>query len=263
MRLSPILVSIDHNEAMRPRAELIEKAVGVDKHFEWIGQDSVPFDLNFYVGGTQLHAELKDFTGDNNSDYVGSIINGHLWAQVLAAKELGEPLIIAVLGDDADISSAIRKMACHGEKYSMGGFDFNKFTAYANMVDGFEANCIGAGIQIWHLGYNQFPRLLLRVRKILQGGDLSGFAPKPADGERAAVGLSILAGKGIGPAKAAAILEKFRVGLIPLKTDSYLSECDGIGPKLADRILYSKDIWVNGGHIKRPKKDRPKAEVLG
>jgi hypothetical protein len=56
---------------------------------------------------------------------------------------------------------------------------------------------MGAGIQVWHLGYNQFPRLLLRVRKILEGGDLSGFCPKPADGERQTVGLSILAGRGV------------------------------------------------------------------
>ena len=257
---SPIQIFIDSNEAARPRAAKIAEACGQDtRHFVWNPAESLPFDLKFVMGDKTLHIEIKDFTGDDNSDYVGSILNNHLWEQCLVARELGDPLIIAVLGDDRKTQEAIRKAAGHPTNGT--GFDMQTFLAYSSMVDGFEANCLGCGIQVWKLGYNQYPRLLLRIRKILQGGDLSGFAPTPADGERAAVGLSILAGRGIGPAKAAAILEKFRVGLIPLKTDSYLSECEGIGPKLADRILHSEDIWVNGGHIRRPKKDRPKARA--
>ena len=259
---SPILITIDSNEAARPRAAKIVEACGPDtRHFVWNPAESLPFDLKFAMEDKTLHIEIKDFTGDDNSDYLSSILSGHLWEQVLAARELQEPLVIAVLGDDADISSAIRKAAGHGENGNHGGFDFDKFTAYANMVDGFEANCIGAGIQIWHLGYNQFPRLLLRVRKILQGGDLSGFAPKPADGERAAVGLSILAGKGIGPAKAGAILEHFKVWLVP-EDDSYLTDCAGIGPTMAVRV--AKNIRVGLGAVVRPKsKARKLAEVLG
>lgn len=187
-----------------------------------------------------LDVEIKDFTGEGNSDYLASILNGHLWDQVTRATG---PYVIAVLGDDADISSAIRKAAGHGKKGKHGSFDLDKFAAYANMLDGFEANCLGRGIQVWHLGYNQFPRLLLRARKILEGGDLSGFAPHPAPGERKAVALSILAGDGIGATKAKSILNKFDLCLVV--KDGCLAEledCSGIGPKLASRIRENIEV---------------------
>lgn len=122
-------------------------------------------------------------------------------------------------------------------------FDLKKFEQYYAMVDGFESNCIGCGIQVWHLGYNQFPRLLLRVRKILEGGDLTSFVPKPADGERQTVGLSILAGRGVGPKMAANILKKYNLCLI--LRDGYcgdLEDCEGIGPKRAETIRKNLEV---------------------
>jgi Holliday junction resolvasome RuvABC DNA-binding subunit len=89
--------------------------------------------------------------------------------------------------------------------------------------------------------------LLLRVRKILEGGDISGFAPKPSDGERQVVGLSILAGRGVGPKKARNILDRFNVCLVP-KDDSYgydspvLEDCQGIGPKIAEIIRKNLEV---------------------
>ncbi len=269
-----IRVSIDSNEAMRPRAELIRKAIETDDRFE-LSDDrfETPFDLrvwtkcdsireeNFgpmyeygeYMGDIlktfpeevtkTLHIEIKDFTGQSNSDYVNSIINGHGWEQCQAAMEIGEPFIIAVLGDDHDIQAAIRKAAGHGEKGKRGAFDIKKFEQYSALVDGFEANCIGENIQIWKLGYNQFPRLLLRARKILEGGDLSGFCPKPAEKERMEVGLSIVAGRGVGPKMARNILERYQLCLI--LRDGYcgdLEDCEGIGPKRAETI--QKNIEV-------------------
>ena len=203
-----------------------------------------------------LHVEIRDFTGDNQSDYVNSIREGHLWEQVTAARERGEPFIIAVLGDDHDIQEAVRKAAGHfekGEKGKMVGFDFEKFVQYSHIVDGFEANCEGAHIRILKLGYNQYPRLLLRARKILQGGDLTGFIPAPADGERQAVGLSILLGKGFGPKKSASILEKFRLCLRPKLSDNYLTDCEGIGEKLALQLAHSENIMVPCQNVCKPK----------
>ena len=242
-----IHVSIDSNEAMRPRAELIRKAVASDPHFEEIPPvEPMPFDLEFWSEGDitkALHVEIKDFSEAGNSDYLSSILSGHLWEQCQASREIGEPFIIAVLGDDHDIQAAIRKAAGHGQKSKRGSFDINKFKQYADMVDGFEANCIGQGIQVWHLGYNQYPRLLLRARKILEGGNLDGFCPKPADGERQAVGLSILAGRGVGPKMARNILKRYQLCLI--LRDGYcgdLTDCEGIGPKRAETI--KKNIEV-------------------
>ena len=268
----PILVSMDPNEAARPRAKYVREAVADDEHFySPIGEKaSLPFDMRFYFHqecenlqkdvncepcdqgpcefGKTLHIELKDFSEEGNSDYLASILNGHLWEQCLAARELGEPVIIAVLGDDHDIQKAIRKAAGEGRKGKSRSFDINKFEQYSRLVDGFEANCLGLGTQVWHLGYNQFPRLLLRVRKILEGGDLSGFAPSPAEGERQVVGLSILAGRGVGTTKAKAILEKFKLVLMPRDEDSYgyedicLEDCSGIGPKLAATIRKNIEV---------------------
>ena len=259
-------MSLDPNEAARPRAKYVREAVADDEHFySPIGEKaSLPFDMRFYFHqecenlqkdvncepcdqgpcefGKTLHIELKDFSEEGNSDYLASILNGHLWSQVLAAREIGEPLIIAVLGDDRDVNEAIKTAASRNHRV-----DAKKLFQYFQMVDGFEANCIGLGIPVWRLKTDPWKRLLLRVRKILEGGDLAGFAPSPADGERQAVGLSILAGKGIGPAKAKAILEKFSVNLLPKDAGHgyycpQLEDCSGIGPKLAEQIRKNIEV---------------------
>ena len=46
----------------------------------------------------------------------------------------------------------------------------------------------------------------------------------------------MLIGNGIGPARSEGILEKFDLVLEPKKSDTYLSDCRGIGPKLATVI---------------------------
>ena len=256
-----IHVSIDSNEAMRPRAEAIRKAVEADDRFA-LADDrfETPFDLRFDLEDVcekyyedvccepcskgpctkfdTLHIEIKDFSEAGNSDYLGSILNGHLWEQCLAARELGEPLIIAVLGDDNDVGAAIRKAA--SRKHRM---DPKKLMQYYEMVEGFEANCIGVGIPVWRLKTDPYGRILLRVRKILEGGDLSGFCPKPADGERPTVGLSILAGRGVGPKMAANILTRYNLCLI--LRDGYcgdLVDCEGIGPKRAETIRKNLEV---------------------
>lgn len=262
-----ISVSIDSNEAMRPRADLIRKAIEADDRFCLSdGRLDTPFDIRFdtedvcenlhkgincepcdhgpCIKNRTLHIEIKDFSEEGNSDYLSSILSGHLWEQCLAARELGEPMIIAVFGDDHDIEKAIARAAGEGRKGSKSRcFDIRKFEQYHAMVDGFESNCIGSGIQVWHLRYNQFPRLLLRARKILEGGDLSGFAPKPSDGERQTVGLSILAGRGVGPKMAQNILERYNLCLV-LK-DGFcgdLVDCEGIGPKRAETIRKNLEV---------------------
>lgn len=256
-----IHLSIDSNESMHPRAEQIRKAIETDDRFCLSnGRFETPFDLRFdledvcekYYADVHcepcskgpctkfdtLHIEVKDFSEAGNSDYLSSILSGHLWEQCLAARELGEPFVIAVLGDDNDVGAAIRKAA--SRKHRM---DPKKLMQYYEMVEGFEANCIGVGIPVWRLKTNPYGRILLRVRKILEGGDLSGFAPKPSDGERLEVGLSILAGRGVGPKMAANILERYNLCLI--LRDGYcgdLEDCAGIGPKRAETIRKNLEV---------------------
>ena len=237
-----IHLSIDFNESIRPRADLIRKAIETDRHFKEIPPDEpIPFDLEFWAEDNitnAIHVELKDFSEAGNSDYLGSILNGHLWEQCLAARELGEPFVIAVLGDDNDVGAAIRKAA--SRKHRM---DPKKLMQYFELVEGFEANCLGCGVRVWRLKTDPYGRILLRVRKILGGGDLRGFVPKPADGERLTVGLSILAGRGVGPKMAANILQRYNLCLI-LK-DGFcgdLGDCEGIGPKRAETIRKNLEV---------------------
>jgi len=242
---SPILVSLDPNEAARPRAKYVREAVADDEHFySPIGEKaSLPFDLRFIQEGKTLHIEIKDFSEEGNSDYLSSILSGHLWEQCLAAQELGEPMIIAVLGDDRDVNEAIKTAASRNHRV-----DAKKLFQYFQMVDGFEANCMGLGIQVWRLKTDPWKRLLLRVRKILEGGDLAGFAPSPAEGERRAVALSILAGDGIGATKAKNILQKFDLCLRPKIAIGCLEDCDGIGPKLASTIRKNLEV-IESHHL--------------
>jgi|GEM_PF-445903 len=263
MKLPPIFVSLSSNEAMRPRAAKIEQAVEADDRFFLGNPGDLPFDLRFtlteelvgidpHVEFHEFHIELKDFSEDLGSDYLSSILNGHLWEQVLSARELGQPLAVVVLGDDNDVGAAIRKAASRQH----GRMDPEKLMEYFRMVEGFEANCIALRVPVWRLKTDPWKRMLLRVRKILQGGDLAGFAPAPAEGERQAVGLSILAGRGIGPTKAGAILEKFMICLLPKRDDNFLVDCAGIGEKLAMQLFHSKTISVDCCHVCRPPKPK-------
>ncbi len=241
-----IHVSIDSNEAMRPRADLIREAVQKDEHFEEIPPiEPLPFDLEFWTEDNienAIHVELKDFTGDNHSDYLSSILSGHLWSQVLAAREMGEPLIIAVLGDDQDIAKAIASSV--GKRGLRGLSAADTFCQTMNRVNGFEAKCFANNISVLRMKLDPFARILLLVKEILSGRrDLTGFAPKPSDGERQTVGLSILAGRGVGPKMAANILERYNLCLI--LRDGYcgdLVDCEGIGPKRAETIRKNIEV---------------------
>ena len=255
-QISPIRVSLDSNEAHRARAKKIKAAIIRDDHFFLADPADCPFDLCFQWEGKTINVELKDFTrvGEPQSDYVASIVNqsGHLYQQTLVGRELQVPLIIVVLGDDAEIIQAITNIVLN--RGIRGQEAEDKISEYISMVEDFEANCIGMNIQIWRLKIDPWRRMLRSVQKILQGGDLTVFRPKPAISERQAVGLSILCGKGLGPARANSILEKFYVSLVPKKPGTYLDDCPGIGPKLA--TVVQDALFVPPACVNRPKGKR-------
>ncbi len=239
---SPILVSLDTDEAHRSRAARLRRSIQVDGHFLLGKVESLSHDMRFQQDGQALNIELKGFTGDHQSDYVASIINqeGHLYQQVLTGRELQNPLIIVVLGGDAEVSSSIARTVF--SRGLQGQEAEDKIIEYASMVEDFEASCEGYNIRVWRLQENPYGRMLLRVRKILEGGDLSCFRPNPADGERKFVGLSVLIGNGIGPARSQSILEKFDLTLKPKKPDTYLTDCRGIGQRLASVVQKSLNL---------------------
>ena len=231
----PIRVCLDANESRRARAKKIKAAVLSDNHFQLDSPRKCPFDLRFQCGDMAINVELKDFTGASGpqSDYVSSIVSpsGHLYQQVLKGRELEEPLIITVLGDDASVVQAITSMVYN--RGILGQAAEDKILNYIAMVEDFEANCIGMNIQVWHLMIDPWRRMLLNVRKMLQGGDLTAFRPRPAVRERQAIGLSILVGRGLGPARSRRILEKFHVTLVAKEPGIFLEDCSGIGHKMS------------------------------
>jgi len=255
-QISPICVSLDTNEAHRARAKKIKDAIRKDDHFLLNAPKKCPFDLCFQWEGKTINVELKDFTGigEPQSDYVASIVNqsGHLYHQILAGRELQDPLIIVVLGDDAEIIQAITNIVIN--RGIKGQEAEDKITEYISMVEDFEANCIGMNIQIWRLKIDPWRRMLKSIQKILQGGDMTVFRPKPAINERQAVGLSILCGKGLGPARASRILEKFYITLAAKKPGIYLDDCPGIGPKLATVVRDA--LFVSPADVNRPRGKR-------
>lgn len=113
-------------------------------------------------------------------------------------------------------------------------------------------------IQIWKLKIDPWNRLLQCIMRILHGGDLTVFRPRPALNERQAIGLSILCGKGLGPVKAKGILEKFAVSLVPKKPDTYLDDCPGIGPKSIKAV--PETLMVPPSCANRPRCKRSKVK---
>jgi hypothetical protein len=239
---SPILATIDADEAHRPRAGLLASAIKFEGHFLIGKVENLSHDVRFQWMGHTLNVELKDFSSDGQSDHVNSIINseGRLYRQILTARETEDPLVIVVLGGDAEVASAIaRNVFSRG---FLGAEAEDKINEYTRMVEVFEANCEGCNIRVWRMLDNPFGRLLQKVRKILQGGDFSAFRPHPAEGERKSAALSLHIGNVMGPARAEAILEKFNLILQPKRPDACLCDCKGIGPKLESHIQEALEL---------------------
>jgi hypothetical protein len=255
-QIPPIRVFLDTNEAHRARAKKIKAAILKDDHFLLDQPRDCPFDLSFQWRGNTINVELKDFTGgiESHSDYVASIVNqsSHLYRQILRGRELHDTLIVIVLGDDAEVVQAATNIVVN--RGLRGQEAENRISEYLSMVQDFEATCIGMNIQVWRLKIDPWMRMLLNVRKIMQGGDLTSFRPRPAPGERQAVGLSLLCGKGLGPARCHGILEKFNIALLPKKPDTYMDDCPGIGPKLIAAV--QEALLVHPDFVSRPKGKR-------
>lgn len=234
--MTPIQVFMPAGEA---REAKMRAAIEADKQgrFAWGGNSSeLPGDVRFQDGDKILNLELKDFTGKGgeNSDLIGSILNGHLLLQTYKLRKDGNPCAIVSLGSEEDMKNACMKSAYSRGKRGDAATDL--MVTHENMVWDFEAKCRGQNIGFWWMKSVPFRRILSNAHKILTDADLSRYAPKPMNGEEQAVALSILAGDGIGATKAKNILDKFEICLRPKTAIGCLEDCDGIGKKLASRI---------------------------
>lgn len=248
-----ISVLMSSNERGSKRATGLANAIARDKQKRFAPiefSSDIPGDIQFRDGDMVVNVELKDFTGNGNSDLLASINNGHLYLQTLKLRAAGHPAEVDILGSEDDMDKAIhhtvKSRGLRGDEYS------RTVDTYENLVYDFEANCWGQNIGFRWLKRTPWRRILSSADKTLHGGDLSSHGPKKLAGEELVTGLSIIAGNGIGKSKAASILSKFRLKLDPMEPDTYLDDCDGIGKILAESV--GRKLNVPPDKMLRPQK---------
>lgn len=254
-----IQIFIDSNERNSDRANALILAAAKDPRFDepvfaeldvdvcfsWQRKGEQPCEDCIGVGCAYTKcvayprhylAELKE-----PADYVSSALGkpGHLYQQYLDMAEAGHTCMILVLGSDDDVHKAIFESLItryHGQER------VREIASYHKRLIHFESCCEALGCPVERWDDMPYSRLLSRVAKRLEGkASLMDYRPRPAEEERKVAALSMLLGNGIGESKAAAILEKF-----DLKLESKfnretcrgysLTDCKGLGPKLAARI---------------------------
>jgi hypothetical protein len=262
MKPPKIMVHIDSNEAGSSRAKALALAVTEDPRFELVGFAELEVDVQFtsplkeehekaakeliekhgmenvkvVIGGPDIYnAELKE-----PSDYVITVLgkDGHGYQQYLAMAEAGWPCMFLVLGSDEDVHMAILdalKTRYRGKELAF------QIGSYEKRLVDFEANAEALGCPVERWQAMPYTRLLSRVAKRLLGASLMDYRPRPLEGERQTAALAILLGSGVGPAKAAAILEKFSLQLTAkwdedADCEYVLTDCEGIGKTLEKRI---------------------------
>lgn len=227
--MSLIKVTMSSNEAGSKRAAGLALALADDPRFEWKGYEQIPVDLQFNLGDACFNTELKEV-----SDYIASALgpSGHLYQQVLTMRELGHPCMVLVLGSDEDITNSIKdatKTRYKGQEraYQIG--------SYNDRLLDFESNCEALGCRVARWKASPWKRLLSTAHKVLTGGNLMSYRPKPANGERELAAASMLfSGNGIGPKVLEPVLAEYKLCFIP--RGDYARQpidMDGIGPKRA------------------------------
>ena len=240
MNHEKISIQIDSNERGSDRANGLILAAAKDPRFSVPSFAELDVDVCFKLGENAYLAELKE-----PADYVSSVLgkDGHLYQQYLSMAEAGCPCMILFLGSDNDVTKAI--IDALQTRYKGKELAFQIGSYEKRLID-FEANAEALGCPVERWSSMPYSRLLSRVAKRLEGkASLMDYRPRPSEEERKIAALAMLLGNGIGPEKAKAILEKFdlklesknEIGADGMIKDSYkLTDCKGLGPKLAARI---------------------------
>lgn len=215
--MSTITVNIDSNEQGTSRIAAFANVLRDDVRFSFGGYKSLDVDLEFVLdpefGQAKFLCELKE-----PADYLQSAFGktGHLYCQHLTMRENQSPCMILVLGGDDEISEAIvesTKTRYRGQErtYQIGSME-------ERLID-FEVNCEALRIPVKRWQHRPWRRLLSTVHKVLHGGNLTGYRPRPANGERDLVAASLLF-PGMGPTLLAPIMEEYSLMLVPRRDDS-------------------------------------------
>lgn len=237
-----ISVWMDTNERGTDRALAMETTVAGDDRFTWQGFQDLPVDMRFeIITGCPEYVEDILVELKEPADYLQSVMSGHLYNQILALQELGEPAFVAVLGGSTDIGKAITDSVFH-RRTSISKHE--TVAATVGRLRDFRAKANAINIPVL---YDMTPGdILSHVYYMLSDNvDMLAHRPKPADGERQVAALCMLV-PGVGPKKARALLDHFgslrgiyeRVSSAEIiDSVSCLQEVDGIGKVRAKSIV--------------------------
>ncbi len=141
--------------------------------------------------------------------------------------------MVLVLGSDEDITNAIKdatKTRYKGQEraYQIG--------SYNDRLLDFESNCEALGCRVARWKASPWKRLLSTVNKVLTGGNLMSYRPKPANGERELAAASMLF-SGIGPVTMANVLKYYKLGFSPRNENCIpVNDIPGVGKARSKQI---------------------------
>ena len=237
-----ITITADSNEQGSPRMTKLAEAILDDPRFKFMGYEELPVDL--CCQGAPIHhghdlmgevySENKFFTElKEPSDYISSVLgkDGHLYEQVLKMRELGHPCMVLVLGSDEDVLEAIKEATKTRYRGTERAYNI---ASYQDRLIDFEANCEALGCPVRRWEAMPMKRLLSTAHKILTGGNLMSYRPKPANGERELASAAMLFGNGIGCKILEPVMQDYTLRLVP-RAEQARHPCDmpGIGKKRA------------------------------
>ena len=247
----PIQIILSSNEKGTNRAEGIEWAASNDPRFaEPIYSSEGLVDVQFigepiFQGGHSyadniFQAELKKV-----EDFI-TLLNkeGHPRNQYLDMAEQGHPSIFVVLGGDQQVSAALKK-----DLYTRGfrgtELDF-KLEESEDRIRDFEAQCFALKCPVMRWQSNPYKRLLSTAHKVLTGGSLMGYGPRPREHERETVACNCLV-RGIGDKTWANVLKEYRIALVPRgEYAKPIEEIKGVGEKRARDLNKIVVMWYPG-----------------
>jgi len=241
-----IAVSISPNERGSDRAKHLALAISEDNRFMMPEFKEIEVDVQFSLNRgwgeygppkvvfqepiDYFNVELKEC-----SDYVQSALgkDGHLYQQVLTMREAGHPAMILVLGDDTDVNMAVKDSLVTRYRGKELAYEL---ASYSSRLYDFEAQAYSLGIPVMRWKASPWKRLLSHAHKILMGGDLLGYRPRPAMGERELCAAATLF-KGIGPEIMKHVLSEYQLGFVPRGDYATpIEELPGIGKKRCAQI---------------------------
>lgn len=243
-----IVVMADANERPKEgdknhRMTKFGLAVNEDPRFDWRGYGNLDVDLRFEGTPSHRGSDIKRELYISNifnvelkepADYIQSALGkvGHLYDQVLTMRELGDPCMVLVLGDDKDVLAAINESLWTRYRGQELGF---QIASYQDRLINFESCCGSLGVPVYRWRSSPWKRLLSLADKMLNGGSLMSYRPKPAEGERLEAAASMLF-KGLGPDTMKTVLEYYDIRFVPKSGSPSLEDLPGIGKKRAAMI---------------------------